>query len=295
MTVANIARKSGPFTSDGLQTTYSFAFRILSAEELDVYTDELLVDPSQYTVAGVGDDTGGSVTFTTAPAVGVIVWLFGDTIKQQPTSYPQNGPFPSISHENGLDRSMMVLWEQEEAQERVPRFAPETLPDLRNMLLPQPVPLKLWSWDSLGTGITYVDSAILTVEPLAGGGSRVEAQATAAVTSVAGENELRALSIVPAGSVLKSAVAFNQIAFSSENGLTSYRMGTALAPERFGQAISIALSAQSNPGMWVAYAEEPAPTALDIVLQGNGGAFGTTGVAIVTVVYDIYTVPQAVP
>ncbi len=294
MTVANIARKSGPFIGDGIIRTFPYNFRVLTATEIAVFQNDTEVNQALYTVNGVGADSG-SITLTTAPAVSDTVWIFGDTIKQQPTSYPEQGPFPAVSHETGLDRPMMTLWEFEETLERIPTFKQPTLPALRSMELPQPDALKLYSWNANGDGITYVDSTILTVTPLPGAGARVEAQATVAVNASASQGVLTASNLVPAGALLQAVLTHNSIAFGTSNGLTGYSLGTLSAPERYGRSISVALNGENSAGMFRNYAEEPAPASLDITLSAEGGVFDATGQAIVTVVYNVFVPPTAVP
>jgi len=178
--------------------------------------------------------------------------------------------------------------------ERRPALKPSTLTPLRNLEFPQPVALQLIGWNSDGTKLALFNSTILTVTPLVGSGARVEAQATVSVPAVAA-NTLTAVSIVPAGALLKALLVHNSVAFGASSGLTGYSLGTASAPERFGRGISIAILGENNPGQWRNYVEEPAASALDAILTAETGAFDTVGTAIVTAVYEIYTNPIVVP
>jgi hypothetical protein len=54
------------YTGNGVTTIFAFGFKILQASDLRVLVNGAVV--TNYTVAGVGSPTGGSITFTVAPA-----------------------------------------------------------------------------------------------------------------------------------------------------------------------------------------------------------------------------------
>jgi len=294
MTIANIARKNGPFVAAAGETTFPYSFRIFTTDQILVFQNDTSVNAALFTVTGVDSDTGGNVIFNNGLAGGEIVWIFGDTTKEQPTDYPPAGPFPALSHETGLDRSIMVLWEFEEELERRPALKPSTLTALRNLEFPQPGANELIGWNSAGDALTLFESTIRTVTPLAGGGARVEAQTTVAVPAVAA-NTLVAVGIVPSGALLKALLTHNSAAFGVTSGLSGYSLGTVSAPERFGRNIPVTLLAENNPGQWRNYVQEPANSALDAILTAETGPFDTDGTAIVTAVYDVYVNPTVVP
>lgn len=89
-------------SGDGIITEFSFTFEILTDADIKVIvvTDstgaedvkDLNVD---YTVTGAALPTGGTVTFTTAPASGETVFLLRNMDITQPTDYTPNDPFPA--------------------------------------------------------------------------------------------------------------------------------------------------------------------------------------------------------
>lgn len=64
---------------------------------------------SDYTLAGAGNQAGGSATFVSAPASGDQIFVERNVDAVQETAYPENGIFPAASHERALDRLTMLV------------------------------------------------------------------------------------------------------------------------------------------------------------------------------------------
>src|SRR5512139_159452 len=59
------------YTGNGSSTAFPYTFKILAQGELNVYVNGVLKAlTTDYTVSGVGNDAGGSVTFLVAPTNG---------------------------------------------------------------------------------------------------------------------------------------------------------------------------------------------------------------------------------
>jgi hypothetical protein len=64
------------YTADNVAVTFPFTFPVYEEDHLTVYLRDIttlelsLVDPSDYSVTGIGNDTGGSVVFDVAPVSG---------------------------------------------------------------------------------------------------------------------------------------------------------------------------------------------------------------------------------
>lgn len=94
---------------------YAFSFRIFSESDLTVSVIEdatgdavqLTLD-TQYSVAGVDDEEGGTVTLTSATATqyasGYTLDIRSNVPRTQPTSITNQGPFSSLAIETALDR-----------------------------------------------------------------------------------------------------------------------------------------------------------------------------------------------
>lgn len=94
------------YTGNGSNTVFTYGFKIFNENDIDVLLDDTLQTiTTDYTVSGVGSDTGGNVTFLVPPASGVTVTLTRDEPLTQEIDYVENDDFPSAAHEEGLDRS----------------------------------------------------------------------------------------------------------------------------------------------------------------------------------------------
>ena len=49
MVIANIDRKNGPFTADGVITTFPYSFRIFTADQIQVFQDDAEVNAAFFT------------------------------------------------------------------------------------------------------------------------------------------------------------------------------------------------------------------------------------------------------
>lgn len=111
MTVSSETAKSGPYTGNGVTTVFAYGFRILSASHLEVVrtTDgvDSTVSPSDYTVSGVGSISGGSVTFSVAPASGETVTIIRNAPFTQQTDLENQGAFLAEVVEEALDLAAM--------------------------------------------------------------------------------------------------------------------------------------------------------------------------------------------
>lgn len=105
------------YTGNGLTTTFAFAFLLLDADDLvvellnaaGVVTAQTLgVD---YTISGIGNPAGGSVTFTTAPASGVRVTISRQSALERQTDYQSNGDLLSDVLDGDFDRLWLVVQE----------------------------------------------------------------------------------------------------------------------------------------------------------------------------------------
>lgn len=106
MTVTT-SNSQAAYTGDGSSTAFPFPYYFLLATDIKVYVGGVL-QTSGYTVAGAGVSTGGSVNFTTAPAIGAAIILLRNPDVLQNTKLPPNDPFPSSAVEMALDKLTML-------------------------------------------------------------------------------------------------------------------------------------------------------------------------------------------
>jgi len=130
MTVSSTVVRNS-YAGDNSTTQFTYTFPIHSTSELKVIlrssagVETVQTLNSNYTINDTG--TGGTVTFTTAPATGVSVVLLRDTNLTQDVDYIANDPFPAETHEGALDKIVLSVQELQEEIDRsikVSRTAP---------------------------------------------------------------------------------------------------------------------------------------------------------------------------
>lgn len=92
---------------------YAFSFRVFDEDEIAVVVDTGDVDPvpltltTHYTVSGVDEEDGGTITLTLGAAAtyaGDVVDIRSNTVEYQPTSIRNQGRFLPEIHEDAFDR-----------------------------------------------------------------------------------------------------------------------------------------------------------------------------------------------
>lgn len=104
------------FTASAAQTVFDYPFPIFADADLVVEVDGVVKSlDTHYTVAGEGNDNGGTVTFITPMVGGEIVVIYRDIAIARSTDFQQNGPFNSASFNDELDKLTLIA-QQLEAQ-----------------------------------------------------------------------------------------------------------------------------------------------------------------------------------
>ena len=170
MTVSTTTTKNSA-AGNGSTTAFTYTFVVTAATELKVYvrTDStgaqsLKTDGTHYNVTGVGDASGGTVTFTAGniPASGESVVLLRDTPLTQATDYVENDPFPAASHESALDKLTHQVQEIQEEVDRSLKVA-NTVTDLTTPEFVDPAAVragKFLAFDSDGDELTVTDGPL---------------------------------------------------------------------------------------------------------------------------------------
>lgn len=109
------------FVANGTQTAFPFQFLITDKTHLQVYDNTTLkVVDTDYTVTGVGNESGGVVTFTVAPLVNHAVIIVQDVPETQTTDMGQSVTPESV--ETSLDKMTMIAKQLGERINRCLRF-----------------------------------------------------------------------------------------------------------------------------------------------------------------------------
>lgn len=96
-------------TANGVSDTFAYSFKILSADDIQVYLDGVLATYlTDYTLTGVGSGSGGTVVMTAVPANGTIVLRERNTVLERTTDYQQSGDFQAATVNPDFDRLWMA-------------------------------------------------------------------------------------------------------------------------------------------------------------------------------------------
>jgi hypothetical protein len=125
MTVSSTTVKDS-YSGNDSTTEFTYTFKIFADTDLQVIirsstgTETVKTLTTHYTVAGAGDASGGSITFTggNTPATGETVVIRREVPQTQAIDYIANDPFPAESHEEGLDRATMTIQQMQEELDR---------------------------------------------------------------------------------------------------------------------------------------------------------------------------------
>lgn len=102
MTVSSLTTKNS-YSGNGSTSAFSYTFKIFDDDDVTVIirtdstgTETVKTKTTHYTVSGVGNAGGGTITFTSGniPASGETVLLLRNTPLTQATDYTPNDPFP---------------------------------------------------------------------------------------------------------------------------------------------------------------------------------------------------------
>ena len=115
------------YTGNGTTVYFPFTGKFLSASDLRVSVTTSGVEVvktinTHYTVTGAGEDSGGNVTFLTAPASGTTVTIQRNTTFTQPTKLVNNGVFDAEVIEDALDRVTLLAQQVKEQADRAVRM-----------------------------------------------------------------------------------------------------------------------------------------------------------------------------
>jgi len=164
MTVNTTSITSGPYTGNGVTTSFPYTFKAFTDANVSVYLTHsgaqiLQVLGTHYSVTGTTLDGGGDIVFITAPASGDQVYIRSNYEPQQLTDFDSQGGFYPDVHEDALDKQVILIQQLDDVQGRCLRLP---LSDL-NGVMPElsPDPLKLLRWNSTGDAIENVGIGLI--------------------------------------------------------------------------------------------------------------------------------------
>lgn len=111
--------------ADGITTVFSVPFKFLDDSHLAVYvydtsagTESIQTITTHYTVSGAGDESGGSITFVTAPTAGDLITVIRNIPYTQTLNLKENQSLDAANLEESLDKLTMIVQQLEEIAQR---------------------------------------------------------------------------------------------------------------------------------------------------------------------------------
>lgn len=167
MTLSSTTTKT-TYTGDGSTTAFATGFKFIQNSHVKVVermiatgAETILVEGSDYTLTGAGDDSGGTVTATTAPA-STVQWIVKRAASEiQGSSLPTGGAFPSATVEQMADLLTMLVQQHSEEIARALVLA-ETSPT-SGLTIPEPSANTILGWNAAGTNLANLAAADLSL------------------------------------------------------------------------------------------------------------------------------------
>ena len=125
MTISTTTVKNS-FSGNASTTAFAYTFKISDDDDIVVIirsaagTETVKTKTTHYTLAGVGNSSGGTVTFTSGntPASGETVLLRRESSNTQATDLVENSPLSAETLETALDAAVMNIQELQEEVDR---------------------------------------------------------------------------------------------------------------------------------------------------------------------------------
>lgn len=151
MTVTNTTARN-QYTATAGQTVFAYTFEVYNKNDLVVLqNDTTLAEGTNYTVSGVGSDTGGNITLTSGATAGDIITVYRDMALERLTDYQNAGDFLAAEVNEDFDRLWLATQQNATTDGRAIRKPVSDL-DSINMELPAAATRanKLLSFDGNG-------------------------------------------------------------------------------------------------------------------------------------------------
>ena len=102
-------------TGNGVTTVFPYGFKIISEADIEVTVDGVVKTLNvDYTVSGVGNEAGGNVTMTAAPANLASVVRRRNMALVRTTDYQDQGEMPAATLDNDFDSAVLMIQQVDE-------------------------------------------------------------------------------------------------------------------------------------------------------------------------------------
>ena len=148
------------YTATAGQTVFPYTFEIFTDNDVAVIQNSSLFSKgTNYTVSGVGNDSGGNITLLVGAAAGDIITIYRDMELVRLNDYQQSGDFLANEVDDDFDRLWLALGQQQSTLARAIRASiTDDVLNETNTVLPAPADRanKFIAFNSLGA-LIYSD------------------------------------------------------------------------------------------------------------------------------------------
>jgi hypothetical protein len=164
MTVNTTNITDGPYIGNGLSSSFSYTFRVVDKQQLSVYettdlgVETLLTVDTHYTVSGIGNDNGGTITRVAGALPTNYQWFIrSNYIQSQLTAFTSQGAFFPDLHEDAMDKLTFLIQQLEDRLGRSPAVSKSYSGQIP-LTLDSPVADRVLRWKPDLSGLTNFDS-----------------------------------------------------------------------------------------------------------------------------------------
>ncbi len=274
------------YTADGSETTFIFPFPVFDEADIRVYEGAALKTVvTDYTVSGVGESSGGTVTFSLPPAINAIITLHRSLVIRRTTDFQEAGEFRAKVINDELDKIIAIAQQLEDLTDRSLQLSETDVAE--SLTLPNKVTRqeKLLGFDANGSPV----ASMLSISDMESGATDAALSAAAALAS---KNDAAASATQTAADVVASqahaaaaaiAAAANLYATisnkTSDFTITASDNGTLFCVDTSGGNVEVAMpdiTAEVPEGFRIGIVKCAVANVIDVIRSGtdtiNGGA-----------------------
>ena len=163
------------YTATSGQTVFTYTFEIEDQDNILVYqtpantapndANDLLVLTTDYTVTGVGVETGGTIILVNPSPINDIITITSGVPPQRDTSFTPGGLIKAANLNTEFDNLVLILQRVITNQlKKTPMFMESAVVPAWNLILPTLAANQLWIANSAGTAITTFTFDINAIE-----------------------------------------------------------------------------------------------------------------------------------
>ncbi|MDF1690513.1 MAG: glycosyl hydrolase family 28-related protein [Cycloclasticus sp.] len=118
MTVSSTTSRN-QYTATSGQTVFPYSFEIFDKDDVAVLQNgTLLSEGTNYTVSGVGNNSGGNITLVVGATAGDVLTIYRDMAYQRLTDYQNSGDFLAQEVNDDFDRLWLAVQQNEQGTDR---------------------------------------------------------------------------------------------------------------------------------------------------------------------------------